>query len=130
MKRIAPAVLAYFDTIPAPRRAVLESLRRLVLKHIPLASETMLSEMPSYLLGGPVIAFKAQKNYFSLYFQSAADLIAEHAADLAGLDCGKSCVRFRRWEDLPQPVIGRMLEEAGRRAGFRDAPSGRAVGAC
>jgi hypothetical protein len=38
-------------------------------------------------------------------------LVAKHKQELKHLDCGKSCIRFKRFEDLPLDTIRRILEE-------------------
>lgn len=131
MKRIDAGVKAYFDSVDPADRKVLEALRKLVLTQIPQASETMLHGMPTYLLSAPVASFKRQKNYFSLYI-CPAEAMAAHAAELAGLDCGKGCIRFRKFEQLPQATMVKILDQAAHQAGFRDLPSagGRGAAAC
>lgn len=131
MKRIDAGVKAYFESVEPADRKVLETLRKWILAEMPSASETMAYGMPTYLLGEPVVSFKRQKNYFSLYILVEAALAA-HAAALSGLNCGKGCIRFRQLEQLPEPTIRVILREAARQAGFRDLPSagGRGAAAC
>ncbi|MBS0661195.1 MAG: DUF1801 domain-containing protein [Verrucomicrobia bacterium] len=131
MKRIDAGVKAYFESVEPADRPVLETLRKWVLKALPAASETMIYGMPTYLLSEPVVAFKRQKNYFSLYICQEGALAA-HAEALGKLNCGKGCIRFRRLDQLPADVIARILEDAGRRAGLRDLPSagGQGAAAC
>lgn len=123
MKRIDPGVKSYFESVSPADRTVLEALRKLVLENVALASETMLYGMPTYLLGKPVVSFKRQKNYFSLYVCDP-EFVAAHAAELGALNCGKGCIRFRKWDQVPQAAVGRILREAAQRAGFHDAPAG------
>jgi len=131
MKRIDAGVKAYFESVEPADRKVLETLRKWILAEMPSASETMAYGMPTYLLGEPVVSFKRQKNYFSLYICVEAALAA-HAAALSGLNCGKGCIRFRQLEQLPEPTIRTILREAARQAGFRDLPAagGRGAAAC
>ncbi len=128
MKRIAPAVQAYLDSVPEPRRAVVRHLRDLVASTLPLATEMMLYDMPCYVLGEPIVSFKAQKNYFSLYF-CVAGVVSEYEQELGKLNCGKGCVRFQKLEDLPEKTIVKMLKESAKRGGFRDLPAKNAGGA-
>src|SRR5262249_47724936 len=56
--------------------------------------------MPSYLRGDEVeVAFASQKAYISLYVLRQAALRA-NAARLTGLSVGKSCIPFRRPEQI------------------------------
>ena len=61
-------------------------------------------------------ALAAQKNYFALYLSCVYGDQEQEARlregfERAGkrLDMGKSCLRFRRLEDLPLEVIGRTV---------------------
>ncbi len=61
-------------------------------------------------------ALAAQKNHFALYLMSVygdpgeAKRLKEGFAKAGKkLDMGKSCVRFRRLEDLPLEVIGEII---------------------
>ena len=62
------------------------------------------------------VAIAAQKNYYSLYLMSAyADSADERAVreafQRAGrkLDMGKSCIRFKRVEDIPLDDLGPII---------------------
>jgi hypothetical protein len=39
------------------------------------------------------------------------ELVEKHKGGLADLNCGKSCIRFTRFEQLPQDVIKAILVE-------------------
>jgi hypothetical protein len=61
-------------------------------------------------------ALAAQKNYYSLYLNSVyqdpdgeARLREEFAQAGKKLNMGKSCLRFKKTEDLPLEVIGRVI---------------------
>jgi hypothetical protein len=60
-------------------------------------------------------ALAAQKNYYAVYLTACMDSEQEAALRRgfaeAGkkLDMGKSCVRFRKLDDLPLEVIGRAV---------------------
>jgi uncharacterized protein YdhG (YjbR/CyaY superfamily) len=97
----------YLARLDPDRRHILESLRRLVRRAAPQASETMRYGMPTYELNGHVAAFASQKHYVSLYLDT--DLVAEHKAEFGHLNCGKSCIRFNRLDQLPLEVVETML---------------------
>jgi hypothetical protein len=77
-----------------------------------------LERFPNTYNGQPLgyAALAAQKNYFTLHLMPLY-MNAEREAWLAEefrkagkkLDMGKACVRFRRLEDLPLDVIGRVI---------------------
>jgi uncharacterized protein YdhG (YjbR/CyaY superfamily) len=81
-----------------------------VLETVPHAVETMRYRMPTYDYRDHMLcAFASQKRYMSLYMDT--DIVDKHRADLAHLDLGKSCIRFRRLDQLPLDTIELMLEE-------------------
>lgn len=141
----AATVEAYLEELPAERRAVVAALRDRLVRSLPAGyQETMNWGMISYEIplaryprtynGQPLsyIALAAQKSHYALYLMGAAmdPVLSARLAEAfrsAGkrLDMGKSCLRFRRLEDLPLEAIeevvaalppARLIElyEAGR----------------
>jgi uncharacterized protein YdhG (YjbR/CyaY superfamily) len=107
---------AYLDGLPPDRRAALAALRALVRGTVPDAVEMIKYKMPAYEYeGGTLCTFASQKHYMSLYMD--VDVVAEHEEDLAHLDVGKSCIRFRKLESLPLDTVRRMLLETVDREG-------------
>ena len=126
----AATVEEYLAELPPDRREVVSAIRKMVGKHLPKGyTETMafgmigygipLSRYPDTYNGQPLayLAIAAQKNYYSLYLMSAytdsedeRDLKAAFEKAGKKLDMGKSCVRFKRLEDLPPlDEIGRII---------------------
>jgi hypothetical protein len=61
----------------------------------------------------PIVALAAQKNYFSLYIMVADghEYLAEKLKDTLGkVNVGKSCIRFKKTEDLNREAAARMLQ--------------------
>lgn len=105
-----PQVDAYLGGLVPERQMALAELRSLVFEVAPDAVETMRYRMPTYEHeGGVVCAFASQKHYMSLYL--APELVERHKQELAGLDIGKSCVRFRKLEKLPLDTVRAILQE-------------------
>lgn len=74
--------------------------------------------MPTYDYGGEFLcAFAPQKNYRGLYLDPA--LIGKSRPGLPGLDLGKSCIRFRRLEQLLSDIVAQISREvaSGRSPG-------------
>lgn len=102
----------YLQTLPEQRCQALTQLRALILDTVPDVEETIAYKMPAATLPGQehvLCSYKSQKNYISLYMD--VDVVAAHEDDLADLNCGKSCIRFTRFEQLPQDAIRQMLRE-------------------
>lgn len=125
----ATSVAEYLDELPAERRDALAAVRKVILDHLPSGySETVgfgmiaygvpLSRFPDTYNGQPLCyaALAAQKNYCSVYLMRvygdpklAAWFRDEFKRAGKKLDMGKSCVRFRRPDDLPLDVIGKVI---------------------
>ena len=125
----ATTVAKYLASLPPERRKVVAAVRQTVVKHMPKGyRETMgwgmicygipLEEYPETHNGRPLCyaALAAQKNHFALYLMGAyvdARQVAalEKAFARAGkrMDMGKSCLRFKRLEDLPLPAIAKVI---------------------
>ncbi len=108
-------VSAYLDKAEPKRRSTLEDLRTLVFGAVPGVTETMQYNMPTYVdrHGNVICAFASQKNYISFYVMDT-DIVEKHKSSLQGLDCGKSCIRFRGSKDAPLAALRQMLEESAQ----------------
>ena len=100
---------AYLSGLRTDRRAALEQLRALAFETVPDVVETMKYRMPTYELDDVLCSFASQKHYMSLYMD--VDLVAKHKEALGHLDVGKSCIRFKRIEDLPLETVRQILVE-------------------
>ena len=125
----AKTVDEYLAELPEERRAVMSAVRELVNRHLPAGYvETMnwgmvsweipLSRYPTTYNKQPLsyAALAAQKQYYALYLtlcheNSAQDVALRNAYADAGmkLDMGKSCLRFKKPDDLLTEVIGRVI---------------------
>ena len=95
--------------VPARREALTE-LRKIVLAVAPGVTETMRYRMPTYEYeAGVLCSLASQKRYMSLYMEPS--LVDQHRVELAGLSVGKSCIRFRKLEDLPLETVKTILRE-------------------
>jgi len=125
----AATVAAYLDELSEERRAVVARVRQTVLDHLPAGyQETMRWGMISYEIplerypdtynGQPLayIGLAAQKRHYALYLMGVyADSAQErrlrqvYAQRGLRLDFGKSCLRFRRLEELPMDLIAELV---------------------
>jgi uncharacterized protein YdhG (YjbR/CyaY superfamily) len=125
----ATTVDEYLAEQSPDRRLALEAIRRVILENLPRGYvETMQYGMIGYVvplekypvtynkqpLG--VAALASQKNYLSLYLMNVYGdpeterwFVEEYQASGKKLDMGKSCVRFKKLEDLPLDLIGRAI---------------------
>ena len=119
----------YLASLPADRRGEIERVRRVVKQNLPAGYEEAIGfGMICYSV--PLSAYRdtynkqplmyaalaSQKHYLSLYLMpvypdSALDKRLRDAFTAAGkrLDMGKSCIRFKRADDLPLDAIGDVV---------------------
>jgi uncharacterized protein YdhG (YjbR/CyaY superfamily) len=90
------------------RKKSLESLRTLIFEVAPGIKETTHYNLPTYELEEVVVAMASQKHYMSLYLD--VDLVDKYKNELSHLNCGKSCVRFKKNTDLPLDTIKTILK--------------------
>ncbi len=125
----AATVQEYLDELPEERRAVVSAVRDVVLRNLPrgyrevmnygmISYEIPLERYPDTYNGQPLsyASLAAQKNHYALYLMcvyGSPELEAwlREEFNKAGmkLDMGKSCLRFRKLEDLPLEAIGRVV---------------------
>ncbi len=133
VKSGAATVEEYLAELPGERRDALEAVRRVVLEHLPEGyEECMQFGMIGYVVplsrygvtyNGQALqlaALASQKRYMALYLNTVyADaerherFVSAYRATGRRLDMGKSCVRFRRLEDLPLELVGETIASVG-----------------
>lgn len=133
MKSAASTVEEYLVALPDERADVVREVRQLVLDHLPdgivesmnfgmIAYEIPLDRYADTYNGQPLMyaALAANKNNFALHLHGvdASDTVAKALRDAyesAGmkLDMGKSCVRFKRVDQLAVDAIADAIESVG-----------------
>jgi len=109
----AETVDQYLKALPADERAVFKQFRSVFKKASSQVSESMLYRMPTYLFGTePFAAFNRQKQYMCVYLPPPAVDPYRKELKALGLDCGKSCLRFRKPGDLPLALVKKIVKDA------------------
>jgi len=129
MKSGARNVREYLASLPQERRRAISAVRRVVLDNLPAGfAEGMQYGMIGYFVphavypGGyhvnpeeplPYAHLASQKNYMALYLSCACLNEARRAAFERAWrargdkpDMGKSCIRFKRLEQMPPALVG------------------------
>ncbi len=92
------SVEEYIENCPEERRLAMNELREMILRAFPLMAETTQYKMPTYSLDGEIVfAFASQKHYMAFYV-CHHDLLDQLSDVTDKYDCGKSCIRFRKWD--------------------------------
>lgn len=106
-------VAAYFDAIPASRRAHVDALHAAILDCFPQAIIDMRYRMPTYSDGEGWVALANQKHYVSLYTCSAAHL-AHFRHRHPAVKTGKGCINFREKDAIPLDDVKAVVSHAMR----------------
>ena len=125
----------YIDSLPEDRKIAVGKMREAIANHIPIGFEqTMGYGMLAFVVphtlypGGyhcdpklplPFINIASQKNFIALYHMGIYAnpklldwFVAEfpkHAK--AKLDMGKSCIRFKKMDDIPYALLGELASK-------------------
>ena len=122
----ASTVDEYLASLPPERRPAIEAVREMVLRRLPDGyEERMQNGMIAYVVPlerypvtynkEPLMlaALASQKSYDAVYLMSVYGdpaterwFVDSYRATGKRLDMGKSCVRFRKLDDLPLELVG------------------------
>lgn len=133
MQSTAKTPAEYVDSLPDERKSVIENIRKTVLDNLPEGfEETMGYGMLGYVVPHsiypsgyhcdpktplPFISVASQKNFIAFYHMGIyADesllnwFIAEYPKHCkTKLDMGKSCIRFKKMNDIPYELLGQLV---------------------
>lgn len=133
MKIEAASVETYLDKIPEDRKPYMSKLRKVIKENIPNGfEECMQYNMPGFVVplstypDGyhctkntplPFVSFASQKNFIALYHSGIYAnketydwFVTEYPKYCKyKLDMGKSCVRFKKMEDIPFDLIAQLM---------------------
>jgi hypothetical protein len=136
VKTQAATVEDYLDQLPEDRRAAISAVRHVILKNLPKGYEEVMNwgmityqipfeRYPNTYNGQPLCyaALASQKNHMAVYLMCVYgskenDAWFREEFKKAGkkLDMGKSCVRFKKLENLPLAVIGKAIKKVSPKA--------------
>ena len=132
MQSDATTVEEYLSNLPDDRRVAIEAVRETILANLPAGYEEImnwgmityqvpLATCPDTYNGKPLMyaALASQKNHMAVYLtgiymsdDSREEFEAAYKATGKRFDVGKSCVRFKKLEDLPLELIGDCIASA------------------
>lgn len=125
----------YIDSQPEDRKLAMSQLRQVISDNLPEGfTEEMSYGMPGYVvphtlypagyhcdpkLPLPFVSIASQKNFIALYhmgiyadqklFEWFTSEYPKHST--AKLDMGKSCIRFKKPEQIPFELIGELMKK-------------------
>ena len=129
MRSEAVTVEEYLAILPQDRRDAISAVRSVILERLPdgyeeemrwgmISYEVPLEIQPDTYNGKPLMyaALASQKRHMAVYLsgvyadpEAREDFEQAYRATGKRMDMGKSCVRFRRLDDLPLEVIGEAI---------------------
>lgn len=135
----AKTMKEYVQALPPERREPIEFLHAFIQKISPTLKPHFAYNMLGYgsfpyknykkeLIHWPVIALASQKQYMSLYVCAVIDgkYIAEtHKKELGKVSVGKSCIRFKKLEDLNLDTLKKVLKAAAKNPGLMGVGASR-----
>lgn len=134
MQSKATTVAAYLKELPEDRRKAVKAIRKEIRAHLPAGyKEGMQYGMIGYFVPHsiypagyhcdpsqtlPYVNLASQKNHMAIYLfgmysnPKISDwFIKQWKKSGKKLDMGKSCVRFKKIEDVPLELIGQVIEK-------------------
>ncbi len=128
----AKTVEEYLKAVPPERTEAVQFLHNFIQKIAPSLKAHFAYNMLGYgsfkyknskkeMLDWPVISLANQKNYISLYVCAVKNgeyLAEKNKADLGKVSVGKSCIRFKKLEDLNLKGLEKVLKMAEQSPGL------------
>jgi uncharacterized protein YdhG (YjbR/CyaY superfamily) len=129
MRSEAKTVEEYIKSLPQERREAISAVRNTIVQNLPKGyEETMNWGMITYQVPLEVYpdthnkqplmfaALASQKNHMAVYLtsiymseKSFSEFEAAYKTTGKRFNAGKSCVRFKKLDDLPLPLIGKTI---------------------
>ena len=135
MQSTAKTPLEYVESLPEDRKIVIEKIRTIVLENLPKGfEETIGYGMLGYVVPHsiypsgyhcdpktplPFLSLASQKNFIAFYHMGIyADekllnwFVSEFPKhSKSKLDMGKSCIRFKKMNDIPYELLGELASK-------------------
>lgn len=137
MPKPLPTVAEFLASLPADRRATMTAVHKAIRKAAPKLAPVLMTGMGSSPLIGYgkyhykyasgregdwfLIGLTAGKSYYSLHICSADKdgyLAERHAAKLGKVKTGRSCINFKKLEDLKLDVAMGLVKQAVKIGGL------------
>ncbi len=128
----AKTVEEYLKAVPPERTETMQFLHNFIQETVPTLKSHFAYNMLGYgsfkyknykkeIINWPVISLASQKNYISLYVcavENGEYLAEKNKAALGKVSVGKSCIRFKKLEDLDLDGLKKVLKMADQSPGL------------
>jgi len=122
----------YLAAIPKERKDIINTLHTFIIKTAPKLKPHFAYNMLGYgsfpyknykkeMISWPVVSLANQKNYVSLYvcaLENGKYLAEKYKKELGKVSVGKSCIRFKKLEDVNLPVLRKVIQAAAKNPGL------------
>ena len=122
----------YIASVSGERKEIVIFLNNFIKKTVPKLKPYFATNMIGYgtfpyrnykkeAIKWPIIALANQKQYVSIYVCSVdrGKYVAEKYKDALGkVKVGRSCISFKKLEDIKLPVLKKVLQEAAKKPGL------------
>lgn len=116
----------YIDLISEPRKSEVKKLHDFIKKIVPNLKPQIMSGMIGYgsyhykYASGregewSIVLLASQKNYISVYVCGVKDgkyVAEQHRKEFPKASIGKSCIRFKKVEDIDLDVLAEIIKES------------------
>lgn len=128
----AKSISEYMAMLPPDRKEIIEAIDKVIKKETPSLKQHFAYNMLGYgnfkyknsrgeELDWPKVSLASQKNYISLYICAMQDgkyIAEQHKEELGKVSVGKSCIRFKKLEDLNMAGLKKVLKLAEKSPGL------------
>jgi len=128
----AKNIKEYISSLPEERKEIIVFLHEFIQKASPKLKPHFAYNMLGYgsfpyknykneLIKWPTVALASQKNYVSVYVCSVDGkqyLAEKFKKKLGKVSVGKSCIRFKKLEDVNLPVLKKIIQLAEKSPGL------------
>ena len=131
-KTKANSVKEYIAAVPQERKDAMFFLHDFIQKTAPNLKPRFAYNMLGYgsfpyknykkeMINWPIIALASQKNYMSLYVCAVDNgeyLVEKYKDELGKVSVGKSCIRFKKLDDLNLKTLKKIIQLAAKSPGL------------
>lgn len=132
-KSIKPTTISeYLESIPSDRQEIIQILHQFIKDSSPTLTPHFASNMLGYgsfpyrnykkeLINWPIVALANQKNYISIYICALENdqyLAEKYKSGLGQVSVGKSCIRFKRLDQINLPTLKTLIQKAAANPGL------------
>lgn len=128
----AKNVKEYLTLLPKERKEIIYFLHQFIQKSVPKLKPHFAYNMLGYgsfpyqnykkeMIEWPTVALASQKNYISIYIcavENGEYLADKYQVKLGKVSVGKSCIRFKKLEDINLPELKKLLQKAAKFPGL------------